>query len=190
MRSCPRLGAANLALLSIYFAPVWGRDALHVMVSPYNGFEDPSHAAAVARFSPLFGGNLDGLIWTSNGLAAVKFVIAAAFLAYAIEFARSLVTAKDVDRHTVNVVLVLAAAGIVIWAIPAMVLDNAALVRLYATQLLLVAGAIFVIAIERHIDLLRGQQCGRTALMMEGRHGGIAAGVWAGGARSPIAARQ
>ena len=49
MRSCPRLGAANLALLSIYFAPVWGRDALHVMVSPYNGFEDPSHAAAVAR---------------------------------------------------------------------------------------------------------------------------------------------
>ena len=32
-----KLGSVNLALLSIYFVPVWGRDAVRALVSPYNG---------------------------------------------------------------------------------------------------------------------------------------------------------
>ena len=41
----PMLGPANAALVSFYFASVWGREALKALISPYSGFEAPSHAA-------------------------------------------------------------------------------------------------------------------------------------------------
>jgi hypothetical protein len=85
-------------------------------------------------------------------LSGVKLVIAAGFLAYAIEFARSLINGRDVDRGTVDVVLALAFGGIAIWALPALALEDASLVRLYATQLLLVVGAAIVVLVERHIE--------------------------------------
>jgi hypothetical protein len=152
MRSFSGLGAANLALLSVYFAPVWGRDALRALVSPYNGFEDQAHAAAVKFIGKISNFGLDGMVGVSNVLAAVKLVIAAGFVAYAIEFARALATGRRVNRETVTVVLVLAVAGIVIWAVPALTLDDGALVRLHATQLLMVAGALIVILTERHVQ--------------------------------------
>ena len=152
MRSYSRLGAANLALISVYFAPVWGRDAMRALLSPYNGLEDKVHSAAAIYFRQLFDLGLDGLALTSNMISGVKLVIAAGFLAFAIEFARSLINGRDVDRGTVDVVLALALAGIAIWALPALALDDAALVRLYATQLLLVVGAVIVILVERHIE--------------------------------------
>ena len=40
MRSNPGLGLVNFALVSAYFVPAWGHDALRVLTSPYNGFED------------------------------------------------------------------------------------------------------------------------------------------------------
>jgi hypothetical protein len=46
MRSLPRLGAANAALISLYFAPVWGAESLRAMTSPFYGFEDRLHAVA------------------------------------------------------------------------------------------------------------------------------------------------
>jgi hypothetical protein len=153
MRSSTRLGAANLALLSVYFVPFWGRDAIRALVSPYSGFEDRAHAAAAVYFRQFFDLGLDALVRTSNVLAGIKLVIVAGFVAYAIEYARSLVTGRDVDRETVDVVLALAVAGIVIWALPAMALDEGVLVRLYATQLLMVAGAVIVVVVERQIAL-------------------------------------
>jgi hypothetical protein len=152
MRPLSRLGAANLALISVYFAPMWGRDAVRALMSPYNGLEDKVHSAAAIYFRQLFDLGLDGLMRTSNVLAGVKLVIAAGFVAYAIEYARSLFSGRDVDRGTVDVVLALAFAGIAVWALPALALDDAALVRTYATQLLLVAGAVIVILVERHVE--------------------------------------
>jgi hypothetical protein len=152
MRSCSRLGAANLALISFYFAPVWGRDAIRALMSPYSGLEDRVHSAAALYFRKLFDVGPDGLALVANVLSGIKLVIAAAFLAYAIEFMRALVKERDVDRDTVDVVLALAFVGIAVWALPALALEDGALVRLYATQLLLVVGAIFVILIERHVE--------------------------------------
>ena len=147
-----RLGSVNLALVSIYCAPVWGADALRVLSSPYNGFEDRVHAAAAIYFREMFNFGLNGLVWTSNILAGVKFVIAAGFVAFLIEFARSLVTRTEVNRETTDVVLMLSTVGIAIWAVPAMALDDGGLARLYATQLLLIAGAIVVITVERLME--------------------------------------
>ena len=145
------LGSVNLALLSLYFIPVWGRDAVRVLISPYNGLEDRAHAAAASFFGRLFDLGFGGLVLTSRTLAGVKLVIAAAFVAYVIEFARAWAMGRDADRETIDVLLILAVADIVICALPALALGDAALIRLYATQLLLLAGAITIIVVERHL---------------------------------------
>jgi hypothetical protein len=147
----PTLGSVNLALLSLYFIPVWGRDAIRALISPYNGLEDRAHAAAAIYFRQLFDLGFNGLVLTSHILAGVKLVIVAAFASYLIEFARSLVMRRDADRETIDVVLLLAVADLIICVLPALALGDAAVVRLYATQMLLVAGAITIIVVERHL---------------------------------------
>jgi uncharacterized membrane protein len=137
--------------LSLYFIPVWGRDAVRALISPYNGLEDRAHAAAASFFGQLFDLGFSGLVLTSHILAGVKLVIAAAFVAYVIEFARAWAMGRDADRETIDVLLILAVADIVICALPALALGDAALIRLYATQLLLLAGAITIIVVERHL---------------------------------------
>jgi hypothetical protein len=147
-----RLGSANLALLSFYFGPIWGRDAVRALISPYNGLEDSVHAAAAHYFGQVFDFGINGLALTSNILAGVKLVIAAGFVAYAIEFVRAWVMGRDADSETLDVVLTLAVIGILIWALPALALDDGALIRLYATQMLMVVGAIVVVVVDRHIE--------------------------------------
>ena len=155
-----RLGSVNLALLSIYFIPVWGRDAIRALISPYNGLEDRVHAAAATYFRQLFDLGANGLVLTSQAFAGIKLVIAAGFVAYAIEFARAWVMRRDVEQETQEVALTLAVVGMVIWALPALALGDGELIRLYATQMLLVAGAVIVITVERHIE--RAPQASRV----------------------------
>jgi hypothetical protein len=152
MRAFPRLGQANLALVSLYFARVWGVDAVRALKSPFSGFEDRVQGAAANYLHQVFGFGLDGLVWTSNVLAAVKLVAAAGLVAYVIEFARSVLIGREVDRATLNAVLALAVASIAFWAVPALALNDAGLIQLYATHILLVAGAVVVIMIERQIE--------------------------------------
>src|SRR5439155_11518724 len=82
----------------------------------------------------------------------IKLVIAAGFLAYAIEFARAFVVGREVNRETLEFVLMLSAGAMAVWAMPALALADAGLIRLHATQLVLVAGAVVVIVIERQIE--------------------------------------
>ena len=35
----PSLGSVNLALVALYFVPVWGHDAVRALKSPFGGFE-------------------------------------------------------------------------------------------------------------------------------------------------------
>jgi hypothetical protein len=151
MRSYPGLGLVNFALVSAYFVPAWGHDALRVLTSPYNGFDDRAHAVAAIYFRDVFDLGLAGLIRTSEMLAGLKLVIAAAFVAYLIELARALVTRREPNRETVDVVLVLAPAACLIWIVPTVKLGDTDLIRLQATQFLLLVGAAVVIMIERHM---------------------------------------
>lgn len=152
MRWNSRLGLVNLALVSAYFVPVWGHDAFRVLTSPFNGFEDRAHAVAAVYYRDIFDFGLAGLIRTSELLAGIKMVIAAAFLAYVIEFARAVATRREPNRETVDVVLLLALIGAVIWMLPTLKRGDPDLVRLQATQFLLLIGAAVVIMIDRHID--------------------------------------
>lgn len=145
------LGAVNLALLSLYFIPVWGREAVKALTSPYNGLDDRAHATTAIYFQHLFDFNYNGLVVVSHVLAGIKLVIVAAFVAYLIEFARSWVMRREADRETIDVVLILAAADIFVGILAAVALGEGAMVRLYATQMMLIAGAITVIIVERHV---------------------------------------
>lgn len=146
----PSLGSVNLVLLSLYFIPVWGREAVRALISPYNGLEDRAQAAAAIYFGGLFDLGSNGLIVTSHVLAGIKLVITAAFVSYVIEFARGWVTRREPDRETIDIVLILAVTNVLICLMPALMLGDAAMVRPYATQMLLIAGAITVIIAERH----------------------------------------
>jgi hypothetical protein len=152
MRSFPRLGSVNAALVAIYFAPVWGGDGLRALISPFHGFEDRVHAVAAGYFRALFDLGLTGLVHTSNVLAGIKFVIAIGFLAYLIDFARAVVVGRDTNRETLDAVLLLAAVALMFWAWPALGSGDAALIRLHATQFLLLSSAMIVLVVERHIE--------------------------------------
>jgi hypothetical protein len=152
MRSIPRLGSVNAALVALYFAPVWGGDGLRALISPFHGFEDRVHAVAASYFRALFDLGLSGLMHTSNVLAGIKFVIAIGFVAYLIDFARALVVGRDTNRETLDLVLVLASVILMLWAWPAFGSGDPALIRLHATQFLLLSAAMIVIVIERHVE--------------------------------------
>jgi hypothetical protein len=153
MRSNPGLGLVNFALVSAYFVPAWGHDALRALTSPYNGFEDRGQAVAAAYFREVFDLGLVGLIRVSEAMAGLKLVIAAAFVAYLIEFARGLAMRREPNRETVDVVLLLAVVAALIWMLPTLGQGETDLIRLQATQFLLLDGAAIVIMIERQIEL-------------------------------------
>jgi hypothetical protein len=189
-RSCslrlPTVGSVNLALLSLYFFPVWGREAIRTMMSPAGGLADGAHTVAAIYFRQLFGLGFNGLVLTSHALAGVKLVIAAAFVAYVIEFARAWATGREADRQTIDVVLILAVVGIVIGALPALALGEAQVIRLLATQMLLVAGAITVIAVERHVAAksLSALTLRAHEVRVSNGEGGPASASWFGRTRS------
>src|SRR5258707_707035 len=137
MRSVPRLGSVNAALVAVYFAPVWGIDAVRVLTSPYYRFEDRAHAAAADYFRAGLGLGLDGVLRMSSALAGFELVIAAGFTAYLIDFARGLAVGREPDRVTRNAVLALAGAAITVWAWSAFGSGDSGLIRLQATQFLL-----------------------------------------------------
>jgi hypothetical protein len=152
MRSHLRLGTVNAALISCYFAAAWGLDAVRALTSPFSGFDQPVHATAVAYFRGVFDFHLDGLIRTAQVLAGIKLVIAVGFLAYVIDFFRAAIMRREPNRETLDVVLLLASFAIMLWAWPALGSGNSAIIRLHATQFLLLTGAMIVLMVEQHLD--------------------------------------
>ena len=85
-------------------------------------------------------------------------MVAIAFVAYLIDFARAIVMRREPDRETIDVVLVLAGSAIMIWAWPALGSGEAGLIRLHATQFLLLIGAMIVIMVERQTEESRAPE--------------------------------
>jgi hypothetical protein len=65
---------------------------------------------------------------------------------------------REPDRETIDVVLVLAGSAIMIWAWPALGSGEAGLIRLHATQFLLLIGAMIVIMVERQTEESRAPE--------------------------------
>ena len=107
---------------------------------------------AAGYYRALFDLGLDGVLRVSSGLAGIKFVIAIAFMAYLIDFARALVVRREPNRETLDAVLLLASIAIMLWAWPALGTGDGGLIRLHATQFLLLSGAMIVLLVERQIE--------------------------------------
>ena len=152
MRRIPRLGFLNLALVSLYFAPIWAREALRILLLPDRAFEDRSHAVVAIWLREVFDLTLEGLMRISGALAGLKLVIAAGLLAYLIELARAVAVGREPDPVTSHGALALAAIGVAIWSLPPFLLADPTLIRLSATQVMLVAGAVAVVTVEGHIE--------------------------------------
>jgi chromate transport protein ChrA len=147
-----RLAPYNLALVACYAAPTWGAEAIKALTSPYGGLVDPVHAAAALRLRIILKLAPERLLDVASWLAAFKLVVVAALLAYIIEFGRALLSDRAPDRATTDAVLVLAVAAVALWIMQAIVFDPAAVTEAHVAQLLLVAGALIVSTIERHIE--------------------------------------
>ena len=170
MRPMPRLGHVNLALASLYFAPVWGGEALHALTSRFAGFEDRAHAAVASMIRDAFNFGLFGLIRTSNFLAGIKLVIAAAFLAYLIEFARAHVMRREPNPETTDAVVLAGLAVVTLWMLPALMSGDLGLLRQEAAQFLLLTGAAILISIERRSDATAPFRSPATAGNRESDH--------------------
>lgn len=158
MRWVARLGATNAALVSLYFAPAWGIEAIQSLRSPYLGLEHKGQAAAAAYYRTLLDLGPDGLLFASQLLCGVKLVVAGAFLAYLIDAARSLVGGREPDRATLDLVLVLAGGAIMLWAWPQLRSGDGELIRLHASEFLMLCGAMIVIAMEKYATEREAQQ--------------------------------
>src|SRR5262245_34911083 len=103
-----RLGAVNLLLVSVYLVPLWSRDALRVLNSPFAALHEHQNAA-VAEFVRLhLGWGIDGMLVLAKALAGLKLLGAAAMVAFLIEFVRAIAERREPDRATTNMVLALA----------------------------------------------------------------------------------
>jgi hypothetical protein len=147
-----RLGPYNLALVACYAAPTWGAEAIKALTSPYGGLIDPVHAAAAVRLRAILNLPPEWLLDVANWLAAFKLVVVAALLAYVIEFARAVLSDRAPDRATTDTVLALAVVAVAVWVMQAIVFDPTAVTEAHVAQLLLVAGALIVSTIERHVE--------------------------------------
>src|SRR5262245_35038479 len=147
-----RLGPYNLALVACYAAPTWGAEAIKALTSPYGGLIDPVHAAAAVRLREFLKLPPERLLDVANWLAAFKLLVVAALLAYVIEFARAVLSDRAPDRATTDTVLALAVVAVAVWIMQAIVFDPIAVTEAHVAQLLLVAGALIVSTIERHVE--------------------------------------
>lgn len=152
MGRASRLGSVTAALVALYFAPVWGGDGLRALISPYYGFEDQVQATAANYLRDLFELKLAGLLRASAVLAGTKFVLAIGFMAYLIEFARSLAVGREINRETRDGILLFAACALMFWAWPALMSGDPVLIRLHATQFLLLLSPMIVIVLEIQIE--------------------------------------
>ena len=73
-------------------------------------------------------------------------------MAYLIDFARALVVRREPNRETLDAALLLASVAIMLWAWPALGSGDGGLIRLHATQFLLLSGALSRSSVERQIE--------------------------------------
>jgi hypothetical protein len=148
----PGLGSFNAFLIACHAAPSWGQQSLKSLLSLFVGFEDRAHATASIFFQHLLDLPFDGLLRISATLAGFRLVVAVGFLAYLIDFARACVMEREPDRATLDLVLLLALATTLLSLFPALALGDGDTLHRQASYLLLLTGALTVLAVERRME--------------------------------------
>ena len=146
------LGAANLLLVSVYLVPVWTKDALRVLTSPFGGLHDRGHAAAVGFIREFLGLGIDGMLVVSQALASLKLLLAVAMAAFYLDVICAVAQRREPDRATIDTVLALAFVSVLALLLSALSLKDSELVRTLVTQIMLLCGPIIVTMMERDVE--------------------------------------
>lgn len=80
MRHLPNALHIIAGAIALYFALVWGADAVRILASPIHGFEDSSFARVVYGAGRLFGLGPTGLVNAAAFFAALKLTVAIVFI--------------------------------------------------------------------------------------------------------------
>ncbi len=152
MQRLPSIGHVNAVLVALYFIPLWGREAVRSLTSTVYGLDERANMAAAVFYRQVLNLDHDGLARVANLLGGLKLVMAAMFVAFIIDVSRGIAVGPTGDRITLDVALFLAVVGILAWMVPAYAFGFGDLVRLNATQFLLVIGAVIVTMVERAIE--------------------------------------
>jgi len=146
MRQWPGIGSVNAALVSVYYSLTWGRDAFKALTSPFAGLDDHTHWATAVYFHDRF--DSIGVERIAAMLGGLKFAVVGLCVAYLVAFVRGLMVGREPARHMVESMLMLATGTILVFAMPALMAGDPALIRLYVSQFLMVIGAAIVLAVE------------------------------------------
>lgn len=144
-----QIGQVNTVLIGIYFVPVWGLAGFKTLTSYVHGLDDRAQFLIATFYHRLLDLEPASLVRVAAAFGGLKLIAASAFLACMIGFVRTLVTTRNPDDETTDLCLILALATVLLSAIPALASGDGELIRLCATQFLLIVGAGIIVGVER-----------------------------------------
>ena len=143
-------GAAAVIVIGValYFTLFWGYDGLRMLTSPSYGLEDVWRAQFVFAIGSVFGLGPIGLIKLSAFFGAVKLAVACICAFYVVARLRALKGGRA-DSDILEGGLILVVAISIVSVGPAVLSQNADLVREQTVQLILAAVATGLCLVER-----------------------------------------
>jgi hypothetical protein len=147
MRASGIIGALILAI-AVYFALLWGFDALRMLTSPTYGLEDVWRSQVVFGIGRYTGLDPNGLLRLAAALGALKLTVAGVCVVHILDRARSLVSGTP-SNEILETGLLLAVAISLVSVVPAIWSQNGDLIRELLIQFLLAAFAAVLCIMER-----------------------------------------
>jgi hypothetical protein len=148
MRKMSTVTVATILAISLYFALVWGYDALRMLTAPNRGLEEAWRADYVFVIGRLLGLSPVGLIKLAAFFGAVKLVAAGACALHIVDRIRCMISGRA-NSEVLEGALILVVAISIISVGPAVWSSNAEGVREYTVQLVLACLATALCIAER-----------------------------------------
>ncbi|MDI3468207.1 MAG: hypothetical protein OJF62_000270 [Pseudolabrys sp.] len=153
--------SALILAIAIYFALLWGFDALRILTSPTFGLEDVWRSQVVFEIGRYLGLAPGGLLKLAALLGALKLTVAGVCVAHIVDRIRAILTGSDPMNEILETGLLIAVGISIVALVPAILSKNVDLTRDLTIQLLLAAIAAAATVIERRkadpLDAGRGK---------------------------------
>lgn len=148
MRKLSGAAAVIIMGVALYFTLFWGYDGLRMLTSPSYGLEDVWRAQFVFAIGSVFGLGPIGLIKLAAFFGAIKLAVACICAFYVVARFRALKGGKA-NSDILEGGLILVVAISIVSVGPAVLSQNAELVREQTVQLILAAVATGLCLVER-----------------------------------------
>jgi hypothetical protein len=137
MRRAATAISALILAIAIYFTLFWGFDALRILTSPTYGLEDVWRSQVVFGIARYAGLGPEGIISLAAALGAMKLVVAGVCAVHVFERLRGLLAKTKPANEMLEMALIVAVALSIAALVPAILSQNADLVREQVIQLFL-----------------------------------------------------